>query len=252
MDKTSWQKVGEWYDGIVGESGSYYHQHVILPNILPLLDLKKDSALLDLGCGQGVLAGAIGRDIDYLGLDAAKFLLQKAKARHKNRTFMLADITKPLPLTKDRLFTHAAIILALQNVQDPEKVFQNLKSHLAPKASLVIVLNHPCFRIPRQSSWGFDEATKTQYRRLNSYMTSQKIPIQAHPSQKDASQHTWSFHHPLSDYFRFLSSAGFAVERLEEWCSDKVSTGKAARWENRARKEFPLFLALKATLHSAI
>ena len=27
--------------------------------------------------------------------------------------------------------------------------------------------------------------------------------------------------------------------------SDKKSEGKAARWENRARKEFPLFMALK-------
>jgi len=252
MDKTSWQKVGEWYDGIIGESGSYYHQHVILPKVMPLLNLKKGASLLDLGCGQGVLAGALLPEVDYLGLDAAKYLLQKAKARHKTRQFMLADITKPLPLAKDRRFSHAAIILALQNVEDPEKVFLHLRPHLEPKATLVLVLNHPCFRIPRQSSWGFDEKTKTQYRRLNGYMSKQKIPIQAHPSQKEASTNTWSFHHPLSDYVRFLANAGFQIQLIEEWCSDKESTGKAARWENRARKEFPLFLALKATLVSVI
>jgi len=36
------------------------------------------------------------------------------------------------------------------------------------------------------------------------------------------------------------------IANLEEWTSDKVSFGKSARSENRARREFPLFLAIKA------
>jgi hypothetical protein len=32
---------------------------------------------------------------------------------------------------------------------------------------------------------------------------------------------------------------------MEEWVSDKKSTGKFATVENRARAEFPLFLTLK-------
>lgn len=247
MDKTSWQKVGDWYDSIVGDAGSYYHTQIILPNVISLLDLQKGASIIDLGCGQGVLANAIAPWVNYLGLDAAKTLIQKAKARHKDRLFQLADITKAFPIEKEKLFSHAAIILALQNVAEPEKVFLNLRPHLLPKGKFVIVLNHPCFRIPRQSAWGFDEATKMQYRRLNGYMSPQKIPITAHPSKEMQSEATLSFHHPLSDYFRYLSQAGFVVEALEEWCSDKVSTGKAARWENRARKEFPLFLAIKAS-----
>jgi hypothetical protein len=33
---------------------------------------------------------------------------------------------------------------------------------------------------------------------------------------------------------------------MEEWTSDKVSVGKAAKGENRARAEFPLFMAIRA------
>jgi len=33
---------------------------------------------------------------------------------------------------------------------------------------------------------------------------------------------------------------------MEEWISDKKSTGAKARMENRSREEFPLFLALLA------
>jgi hypothetical protein len=34
---------------------------------------------------------------------------------------------------------------------------------------------------------------------------------------------------------------------MEEWCSDKKSEGAAARMEDRARKEFPLFLTILAS-----
>ncbi len=242
---TSWQKVGQWYDQVVGELGSYYHQNIILPNVLKLLDLQKGSSLLDVACGQGVLAGRIPKDIDYVGLDAAKSLLNKAKTRHKGKTFIYADVTKPFPLAPGRQFSHATIILALQNIQEPEAALKNVKKHMLPNGKLIIVLNHPCFRIPRQSSWGYEEAKKLQYRRIDSYMTNHEIPIIAHPGMQ-SSEKTVSFHHPLSSYFGFLQNAGFVVEGLQEWCSDKVSEGKAARSENRARKEFPLFMAIIA------
>lgn len=242
---TSWQKSAQWYDGIVGDLGSYYHQHIILPGVLRLLNLQNSSSLLDVGCGQGVLAGRIPKEVGYVGLDAARALLAKAKDRHKGRSFLYADSTKPLPLPASKVFTHATIILALQNMAEPDKVLHNIKPHLASGATLVIVLNHPCFRIPRQSSWGFDEAAKLQYRRLNCYMSPLNIPIFTNPGQS-GSETTVSFHHPISAYFTFLQNAGFVVQGLEEWCSDKMSEGKVARWENRARKEFPLFMAIKA------
>jgi ubiquinone/menaquinone biosynthesis C-methylase UbiE len=244
---TSWQKVGNWYDSIVGDQGSYYHQNIILPGVLRLLGLEKTSSLLDLACGQGVLAGAIPKETIYLGLDAARSLLTKAKQRHKGRSFQYADLSKPLPLPPNSLFSHACCILAFQNLAEPHAMLENVAKHLLPGAPLVLVLNHPAFRIPRQSSWGFDEQMKLQYRRVNCYMTPQQIPIITNPGQQ-ASENTMSFHHPLSAIFSFLQKNNFLIETLEEWCSDKTSEGKAARWENRARKEFPLFLTIKALL----
>ena len=75
-----------------------------------------------------------------------------------------------------------------------------------------------------------------------SYMSAHKIPITTHPGKGEGEGLTYSFHHPLSSYVEWLSKAGFMIEKIEEWCSDKMSTGKAARWENRARNEFPMFM----------
>ena len=85
-----------------------------------------------------------------------------------------------------------------------------------------------------------------QYRRVDRYMSSLTIPIQAHPSQGEKSVNTWTYHHNLSDYTKMLKEAGFVIESLDEWCSDKQSTGGKAKMENRSREEIPMFLAIIA------
>ncbi len=247
--RTSWQPVEKWYDKSVGEMGHYYHQHVVIPGLMKLLALDKveKPIILDLACGQGVLERHLPPKAGYWGFDIAPGLIHSAKEqlRSKLRHFDVADVTKPLPLEKND-FTHAVIILALQNIEHPEKVIANASRHLAAGGKIAIVLNHPCFRVPRQSSWEVDEKNKMRYRRINRYLSPLKVPIKMNPSQGEASAETWSFHHPLSDYTRWLHQEGFAVELIEEWASDKESSGKTAKSENLSRAEIPLFLTLLA------
>jgi len=249
---TSWQSSGKWYNEIVGKKGHHYHQNIIIPKSLKLLDISNSSksSLLDLACGQGVLSRHIVNQTHYVGIDAAKDLIQAAQQykESKHHEFIHADVTKELPLKKFD-FTHASVILALQNIQDPATLFKNAYLHLAPKGKLLIILNHPCFRIPRQSSWQIDPKTQIRFRGIFSYMSEMKIPIQTHPSQGKNSPQTWSFHHPLSAYFKWLKEEGFNVLTMEEWCSDKTSEGKgvAAKMENKSRNEIPLFMAILAT-----
>jgi ubiquinone/menaquinone biosynthesis C-methylase UbiE len=248
MKKTSdssWENVENWYHNQVGEKGHYYHQTVILPGVLKHLTPANEGKLLDLACGQGVLARQISPQMAYVGVDLSPSLIRSAQNLDKkqNHRYLVGDVSKPLAL-KEKDFTFGAILLALQNIENPVGVFKNFYNHLLPGSKVVIVLNHPCFRIPRQSSWGVDESKKLQYRRIDRYLSTLKIPIQAHPGQQDKSVSTLSFHYSLSSLSGWLKEAGFLIETIEEWCSDKKSTGKAATMENRARSEFPLFMAI--------
>jgi ubiquinone/menaquinone biosynthesis C-methylase UbiE len=209
--------------------------------------LAPGAKVADLACGQGVLARNLPQGVAYVGIDASPSLIKSAERNkhHSNQRFLTADLTKPLPLKEDD-FSHATIILALQNISEPQTVLQNASRLLSKGGKLLIVLSHPCFRIPRQSSWQVDEEKKLQYRRLDRYLSPLKIPIQTHPSQGEDSPGTWSYHHPLSSYSLWLKECGFMIELLEEWCSDKKSVGKTATMENRCREEFPLFLAILA------
>lgn len=240
--------MGNWYDKVVGETGHYFHE-LILPKTLALMDFSKTEAasLLDLACGQGVLARSLPDQVAYAGIDLSPTLIASAKKRttREQTCFYVADATKKLPLEK-KDFSHAALILALQNIAKPLEVLKNAANHLRPGGKLLIILNHPCFRIPRQSSWGIDPHTDIQYRRVDRYLSPMEIPIQTHPGKGASSTESLSFHHPLSAFSQWLYQAGFAIDLIQEWCSDKESQGKAARRENRSRAEFPLFLALRA------
>lgn len=248
--ETSWETSGRWYQKSVGEEGHYYHQSVILPGLARLLRLQEGDALLDLGCGQGILERHIPPGVQYCGVDLAPSLIQEAKrlATQKKHEFLVADVTKPLKLTHP-LFSHAAIVLALQNMRDPLTVFTNAAKYLKEKGCFILVLNHPCFRIPRQSSWKIEEQQKLQYRRIDRYATSMEIPIATHPGKGEQSVQTLSFHWSLAQISHWLKQAGFTILELEEWYSDKESTGKNAKMENRARAEIPLFLTIVCQKH---
>lgn len=246
---TSWDSVGNWYNEIVGDEGHYYHRKIVLPGVMRLLEISDESkgSLLDLACGQGVLARRLPQTFLYTGIDISPTLIKEAKqaSHHKTHEFIVGDASKALPVKKND-FTYATVLLALQNIENGERVIANAAKHLEDEGKLLIVLNHPCFRIPRQSSWDIDEAKKIQYRRIDRYFGEMKIPIKMHPGKGEASPTTWSFHRPLSTYSRWLCDAGFQIVKIEEWCSDKTSTGKQATMENRSRDEIPLFMALLA------
>lgn len=245
-EDSSWDPYSKWYDSIVGEKGHFFHREVILPCLKRFFAFEKtpSPSLLDLGCGQGFLAGEIPEKVRYVGVDIGKDLLSIAKRNHKGKVFYERDLTKPLHLD-EKPFTHAIFLLSLQNMENLEMAISNGAKYLAPGGRLFLVMNHPCFRIPRQTSTEIDEKSKSQYRRVNVYHSPMSIPIQMHPG-KEASLVSFSYHHPLEDYFRALKKGSLVVEELEELYSTKLSVGKHAKMENRMRKEFPYFLIMIA------
>lgn len=242
--KGSWERDAQAYDKNVGRDGSFFHKEVVLPGVVRLLDLKAGERVLDLGCGQGVLARALPKDVEYVGVEISKSLVEMAKKQTKGGArFVVGDASKEK--VEKEGFDAVVIVLALQNMAGGKRAIRNAAWHLKEGGRLVIVMNHPCFRIPRQSGWSIDEKKKLQSRWVNVYMSEMDIPIDMHPSQRGSTQ-TWSYHKPLSVYSAWLRESGLLIETIEEWVSPKTSEGRAAKMENRARNEIPLFMGIKA------
>ena len=125
-------------------------------------------------------------------------------------------------------------------------VVANISRMLYPKGRAYIVLNHPAFRIPKQSDWVFDEKTKTQTRVMKKYLSEEEISIDMNPGSSTNKELTTSFHRPLQVYSKAFHKNGLAISKIEEWISHKKSeAGLRSEAEDRARKEFPLFMCLE-------
>lgn len=240
---TSWGKVADWY-GTHLEQDDTYHSKVILPNLLRMFAVKKGERVLDLACGEGFFSRELAKAGGVVtGADIAKELIAKAKAKG-GATYAVAP-AHALSFAKNGIFDAAVCVLALQNIENLPATFKEVRRVLARGGRFVFVLNHPAFRVLKRSSWGWDEASKTQYRRVDGYLSAAKIFVDMHPGAPKATR-TISYHRSLQDFFKALSGAGFAVTRLEEWVSHRAS-GKGPRQaaEDAARKEIPLFMALE-------
>lgn len=245
-----WDGVAGWYDKLVGADGSDYHQHVILPAAMDLLAVKDGEAVLDLCCGQGVLvrhllaAGACR----VLGVDASGKLIGAARQRYgaeKKASFLRADACADGDWA-DGGFDAVACVMAVHDVPDAAGLMRNMAAALKPGGRAVIVMMHPCFRIPQESHWGWDSDQKIQYRRLDKYGKPLEIGIQTRPGL-GTDEGTVFYHRPLADLISPMGMAGLGVTECAELFSHRRSqVGPFSKAEHRAAEEFPLFIGLKA------
>jgi ubiquinone/menaquinone biosynthesis C-methylase UbiE len=248
-DETHWGPQADWYDQLVGDAGSEYHQKVVIPGVLRLLKPTLGSRVLDVGCGQGVLCRVLQKEgAKTVGVDAAKPLIDIARQRDPDGAYLVGD-AKELPSIaglEAGSFDSVTSMLAIQNIDPLLAVFKGMSWALKPGGRLVLVMMHPSFRGPKATSWGWCTKTAVQYRRVDRYLVPRKEQIISHPGLNDG-KYTWSFHRPLHSYVRAMAQSGLLIDGMEEWQSHKVSApGGRAKAENIARNEVPLFMAIRA------
>lgn len=241
---TSWNRVADWYDEHLKDDDTY-HAKVIAPNLMRILSPQKGMRILDLACGEGYFSRMFrSSGAQVVGVDLAETLIEKAKKQSPEIAYHVSD-AKDLSFATDQSFDAIVCVLALQNMERLEPVFKECSRVIKPNGRMLFVLNHPAYRIPKKSSWGWDDANKVQYRRIDAYLTPRREKIDMSPG-KGGGESTWSFHRSLQDYMKALTGAGFAITKMEEWISHKKSEkGPREDAENNARKEFPLFLLVE-------
>ncbi len=252
---TSWGKVADWYNKHLEHGDDTYHSKVIFPNVERILGDVTSVKILDMACGQGIFSeklrdkGAFVTGVD-LGKELIKIAEEKSKTikeKGSHKVVYHVASADDLFMLKDNSFDIVVCILALQNIENLQKTVTEASRVLTSSGKFVLVLNHPSFRNPRKTMWGFNEEDDTQYRRVDEYMSESHIKIDMTPGSAQDKKFTTSFHRPLQVYVKALSKSGFAITRLEEWVSHKESErGPKKRAEDKARKEIPMFMCIEA------
>lgn len=272
---TSWGRVAHWYDEYLQDEDTYQAQ-VIWPNLKRLLDntmgyyknKRKDTKplrLLDIACGQGYFSFlAAGMGYKVTGVDISHELIevavQKSKALQTQTkapkdalpSFEVMSASK-LARLNDSDFSCAISVLAMQNIKELDQAFAEAKRVLIKDGTFIFIINHPAFRIPQYSDWVFDTTKMQQSRAVAKYMQEATIEIDMNPGQRTGKrQITYSFHRPMQLFAKLLSKHGFAITRIEEWCSHKkTEAGPRKAAEDLARKEIPLFMCIEAKIFNS-
>ncbi len=262
---TSWEHVAAWYDELIEDRGSDHHEKIILPGTLRLLGEPSGMRILDVACGQGVLCRAAARlGAATVGVDASPSLIDSAKrlsasppAGIPEPTFHVGDARNLGVLGLGGEFDAACCVMALMNIEPLAPVLDGVASLLRHGAPFVAVILHPAFRSPGQTAWGWAApdassargANGVQFRRVDGYLSPGVSEIVMNPgavARGGQPVTTLTYHRPIQTYVRALADAGLLVDAIEEWPSLRQSQpGPRAQAENRARREIPMFLAIR-------
>ncbi len=254
--KKGWDHVAGWYDQLISQRGSDHHQQIILPGVMHLLDLQPGERVLDVACGQGVMSEYIARHADVaqiVGTDISDALIETANTRATDRTsYKVWDACKLSELELEPVDA-ATCIMAMMNIEQLDAVFKGVYDRLKPGGRFVCVISHPSFRIAQGSAWGWtmDQRTgqQVQFRRIDQYLSEQSSTIVMNPGEVSKGKPaitTITHHRPISRYISACAQSGLVVDAIEEWASQRTSEpGPRAAAENHARREIPLFLAIR-------
>ncbi len=252
MDQ-GWDDVAQWYDQLVGDEGSDYHRHVILPALFRRLDFSHSPSCVDLCCGQGFLGPMLLRcgASQVLGVDASPQLIDVARQRARQRpnwreslSYLCTDASQR-GAWADGSRDLVICLLAIHDVKALDGLLRNVHQALKSTGSAFFVFMHPCFRVPQQTHWGWDDQANVQYRRIEAYLSSRNIQIITHPGKKNSAS-TVFYHRPLSEIIETAAQQKLAIVGCEELVTHRRSqVGPRSQAEHQAAEEFPLFMLLE-------
>ncbi len=248
-----WDHVAEWYDTLIAERRSDHFDELIVPGVVRLLSPTPGEQILDVACGQGEVCRALARTgANLTGVDASPALLASARDRSDAGIRFLEGDARTLGTLGLEPFDAASCVMALMNIDPIEPVFGSLAQVIRPGGRVVVVVLHPAFRPAGHSSWAWSEdgGATVQERRVRRYLGGSVHEIVMNPgdqSEGAAPVTTTTFNRPIEHYVRAITGAGFVIDAMEEWASRRTSEpGPRAEAENAARREIPMFLAIRA------
>lgn len=210
--KAPYDGIAEWYDQHA--HGPIYDE-IVLPNVLALAGEVRDSRILDIACGQGVVARELARvGAKVTGVDLSEKLLSIAR-RYEDReplgVVYLHDDAESLAQLETGTFDGAVCIMALMDIADPAAALQASRRVLRAGGWLVIAMTHPCFEVP-DGRWVTREDGRPA-REVTGYF-SEGFWRSSNP--EGVRGQVGAYHRTLGTYINAFAGAGYCIERMVE------------------------------------
>lgn len=223
--REQWDRKAAFWDELHGESGNVFHRRLVGPAVERLLALQPGERVLDVACGNGVMARRLAElGGEVTAVDFSPALIERAQARNvgrdrpvKYRVVDAADESALAALGEGQ-FDAAISTMALMDMPVIAPLFRAVRRLLRPGGRFVFATAHPAFNSSNPTflaelSDVVGELTYIHSLKIGAYIESfRKMGVGA---PNEPAPHFY-YHRPLQELLGEAFAAGFVLDALEE------------------------------------
>jgi SAM-dependent methyltransferase len=209
------------------------------PTLRSMLPDLAGRRVVDLGCGFGWFCRwARERGAAHvLGLDISKKMLERARMLTDDGAVTYAAADLDAICLRDADFDLVYSSLAFHYVEDAARLYATIYRALVPGGHLVFSTEHPIFMAPSRPGWRTAEDGRKVWP-VDSYF------VEGRRETDWLAPGVVKYHRTIGTTLGLLLTAGFRIERIEEFCPDPQQV--AANPDFAEEIERPMFLLVAA------
>lgn len=219
--RQQWDAKAEFWDQLHGEYGNTFHQTLISPAVESLLDLQSGESVLDVSCGNGVLARrlvALGGHVMAVDFSGELIRLARQYAGAEQIDYRVVDATDQSALQALGTFDAITCTMALMDIADIAPLFRAVAQMLNPQGRFVFATAHPAFNsnnpvFVAEKADENGELITTHSLKIKAYLD--VPPVQGVGSPNEPNPHTY-YHRPLHELLSTAFAAGLVLDGIRE------------------------------------
>lgn len=238
-----WNAKAEFWDNLHGDEGNLFHRRLISPAVERLLNLQAGETVLDVACGNGVLArrlAQLGGKVTASDFSADLINLAKKRGQPSGEPikYHVTDATDEsalLALGKGQ-FDAVVCTMALMDMPVITPLYHAVRHLLKPHGRFVFANSHPAFNSNNPifySEFGDNDGKTYQHVGLKLQAYQDIPPVKGAGAPDEPNPHYY-YHRTLTRLLGEAFSAGLVLDAIEEpsFSPDDANPQRLLSWVN--------------------